>query len=1304
MAKKKTRILSTKEHMKEKGMWLGSLKCLKEIEMFVLRNGEFVKELHNHVPALDKLIDEIVVNATDHYISNQDKVKNIYIEAKKNMISVKNDGPGIPLYVIAVIRENDKIRINNYENMEEALEYEEDAIKSSNLNVDIKWNPHILADCPFSGDNHIDKNKNIHIRGGINGVGMKLVNYNSSKFIIETISDGTKYVQSFYDNADRYDEPEITECDGEEYTKISFLPNYKELGYDKIDFKIIKKVVETRAYHAAVYVPKINVYFNGKLIPVKSLQDIVKMHIPEDMSMFSTIIKPKRPAMDEKKYNYLLKKKKQELSAIDWNWEICITPALYKRGGSFTVINGVFVQTGAHIAYFRKMISALFRENVEPLMKEAGKKKFQMSYIVNNIDIYIRGTMDSPEFTAQNKKDIDLDAKKLEGYQFTKKDIRKLWSFLKPIMEEFMYVEMNKMNKKSTKTRSDKYVSKYTKAKFAGPRTTYKKRKKRYLFIPEGDSAEMLLSNGFSDDNIKDWNMDYCGIFSIQGVPMNARKNCAKVFDRESKKWITVQKPSLKNNERLQLLMQVTGLDPSLSYKTKEERDTLKYDVIIAAVDQDDDGKGNIFTLLLGFISLFWPELVKRRFVCRMNTPVIIAIDKKINKQSRQSISFYSILEYDRWVLNNDPGKYDFKYIKGLAGTDKPAIKVIFETLSKRMYEYTLTNECEEYFDIYLGEDPEKRKIELKDDEIYEIPLDENGNVRTVITCKEHLQGDCKSFQRYNIRRSLPHAMDGLNPSRRKVLTCARMMYGVQNKKQKVVDLASGVVRHMAYIHGEASLCQTIIKMTQSFPGSNILPLLKSDEIGFGDRKFGGTKTGQPRYLKLNLNKQISDSIFPKEDDYLLKYVFSEGERCEPLYYVPIIPMAVVESIHLPAHGWAVCSWARNIDEIFDNVERMIKNKKPYPMDVSTHNWNGDIYQFNNSIYSVGKYTYDKKKNKIIITELPHGVVSQTLFEGNRKTEERKLKEREKLQGGKIDYAKVDFKEEAQKILLTGRQKKMSKKAYDKLYNEDAQKAHNIDPLDISTDSYTIIDKPVVKGAWNKTNDNGVKIEIDLYKGGYEYIQALHSIKNTYWDDPVIEYFHLRKILHDNLSFLNKQNRVVVYNKYVDIVSEWFDERKKLYSQRIERNKIILKLQIKLLEEKNRFAENYVDYDIIQKSVEILEKKLDENKFKKFDHVIIGNPKYIPVNKIVYEATENPKNVSYDYIKNMKVSTLAKNAIVKRKEEIQKLKAELKKLEIEWKYFPGDKLWLDELKALRNKITNGMKHGWLFNEPKIVYQ
>jgi hypothetical protein len=73
--------------------------------------------------------------------------------------------------------------------------------------------------------------------------------------------------------------------------------------------------------------------------------------------------------------------------------------------------------------------------------------------------------------------------------------------------------------------------------------------------------------------------------------------------------------------------------------------------------------------------------------------------------------------------------------------------------------------------------------------------------------------------------RSLPHVMDGLKPSQRKILySCLKRNL---REEIRVAQLAGYVSEHAAYHHGEASLNSTIVGMAQNFVGSNNVNLLK---------------------------------------------------------------------------------------------------------------------------------------------------------------------------------------------------------------------------------------------------------------------------------------------------------------------------------------------------------------------------------------------------------------------------------------------------------------------------------------------
>ena len=80
--------------------------------------------------------------------------------------------------------------------------------------------------------------------------------------------------------------------------------------------------------------------------------------------------------------------------------------------------------------------------------------------------------------------------------------------------------------------------------------------------------------------------------------------------------------------------------------------------------------------------------------------------------------------------------------------------------------------------------------------------------------------------------------------------------------------------------------------MAQDFVGSNNINLLQPNGQ-FGTRLLGGKDAGSERYIYTQLNS-ITRKIFPVEDDAILEYLDDDGLIVEPIYYVPIIPMILV--------------------------------------------------------------------------------------------------------------------------------------------------------------------------------------------------------------------------------------------------------------------------------------------------------------------------------------------------------------------------------------------------------------------------
>lgn len=188
---------------------------------------------------------------------------------------------------------------------------------------------------------------------------------------------------------------------------------------------------------------------------------------------------------------------------------------------------------------------------------------------------------------------------------------------------------------------------------------------------------------------------------------------------------------------------------------------------------------------------------------------------------------------------------------------------------------------------------------------------------------KDFVNKELIQFSIADCQRSIPCLCDGLKPGQRKILFACfkRKLKG----EIKVAQLSGYVAEHSAYHHGETSLCQTIVTMAQNFVGSNNVNVLLP--IGqFGTRNMGGKEAASPRYIFTSLNN-VTRYLFHEDDDPLLNYLEEEGQSIEPDYYLPIIPLSLVNGAEGIGTGWSTNIPCHNPRDIVRNLQRMMRGE-----------------------------------------------------------------------------------------------------------------------------------------------------------------------------------------------------------------------------------------------------------------------------------------------------------------------------------------------------------------------------------------
>ena len=71
-------------------------------------------------------------------------------------------------------------------------------------------------------------------------------------------------------------EPVVKDLPGEEFTRVTFQPDLKRFGMEKLDSDMVD-IISRRAFDIAATLRGVKVYLNGKKIPVNSFKDYVRL-------------------------------------------------------------------------------------------------------------------------------------------------------------------------------------------------------------------------------------------------------------------------------------------------------------------------------------------------------------------------------------------------------------------------------------------------------------------------------------------------------------------------------------------------------------------------------------------------------------------------------------------------------------------------------------------------------------------------------------------------------------------------------------------------------------------------------------------------------------------------------------------------------------------------------------------------------------------------------------------------------------------------------------------------------------------
>jgi DNA topoisomerase-2 len=756
--------------------------------------------------------------------------------------------------------------------------------------------------------------------GGLNGYGSKLTNAFSKTFTVEICDGKNHFIQTWQNNMSIRTEPKIKAKRSKSFTKISFIPDYQRFGMESLDADT-RALFLSRVYEGSAITNKnVSIYFDSQKIATKNFEEFIGLFVGKEKVVYIR---------------------------LNERWEIAVVLNTHDKFSQVSFVNGINTsEGGTHVDYIVNQIVYALKEQIE---KKARDTVIRPAYIKDNIMIFINCLIENPTFSSQTKENhVTKVAKFGSTARLTEETIKKIDRL--GITANVIDIAKAKENKSLAKTDGKKQfrlsgVPKLDDANRAGGSEGHKCR----LILTEGDSAKASAIAGLSVIG-----RDYYGVFPLRGKLLNVRDATAA---------------QILKNEEINNLKKILGLQQGKEYTSTKN---LRYGGILIFTDADNDGS-HIKGLIINFIHSFWPSLLKLdTFISSIITPIV-----KVSK-GKTVIPFYNQTDFNNWREANATRNWQIKYYKGLGTSTATEAKEYFTNLDRQTISYNFNESTDT--DLIKAF---KKGFEDDRKEWIKANTGRNNSLDFTIlkqSFSEFVNHELINFSIADLERSIPNLMDGFKPSQRKVI------YGCIKKGLysdiKVAQLSGYISEHTSYHHGEASLQGTIINMAQDYTGSNNINLLYPSGA-FGTRLLGGKDAGSPRYIFTRL-MPITKTLFNEHDNRLLEYLDDDGFTIEPKYYIPVIPMLLVNGSEGIGTGYSTNIPCYNPDAIIANLKVLIDTDgqgEQQPMSPWYRGFKGTIEQESpGKFITTGVYRV-VNPTTVEITELPIGRWTQTYKE-----------------------------------------------------------------------------------------------------------------------------------------------------------------------------------------------------------------------------------------------------------------------------------------------------------------------------------
>ena len=1298
--------LETISHvLKRPQMYMGKLNETKE-EMYVLSKDSLsiIKEEVCYVPAVLKLFDEVISNSFDQYIRinnyiiDQDRIRkneinsNIKIDMNKKYIPVS--------YINVSINETEITVENNGTGFDVVLHPEH--------NIYI---PQLLLFNPMAGTNFDDDNEK-RISTGLNGIGVTLVAIMSDEFKVETIDDhrGLKYEQTVKNNLSVIGEPIISKCKTKPYTKITFKLDFKKFKMDNLNDGDIVRLIKKRVYDISAishtqYNNKLKVSINNEEIKVCSFEKYISMFIGgakdyprqyvkvndnleicitcsqegknESVSYVNGINTYKGGTHVDMVLNHIARRM---LKMYTDTSKSKTQPTLAQIKDNIMLFVNIRINN--------PVFAGQTKEELETSSKEFGMKFELEDEIIKKLLSTRMCIMENAKRLANFK--AEKDQSKTDGKIKNKK-------IMLPKIIDALYAKDNLAKRKKCVLIVTEGDSAATSAISALSALDEEDRKYYGIMPLKGKIINLKDKQQVRFDN----NSEIAGLKQLIGL----------------RQGIDYSIESNKNELRYHRIMVLTDADTDgvhisglifnlfhTYWKELLKIDGFLYTVLTPNVIVNIKGTGKTNNIgIKKFYSLASFDKWKNSEEAKTNSNWTIKYYKGLGSSDTTEVK--------EWFIN--PKTQDYSWSNHIYSTGNDDIinsivnrsdtintskfsKIKLEDILKSKQknnenddsdsdEETETIDCksicsgqssdnhEKYIKDYIDFFQSYKEEDLADLAItmgfsgkladirkgwittylqrkangtinYELNEQPKMNYFDFITHK---------FVEYsvdNVDRSLPNLLDGLKISQRKILYIC-LKFNIL-KEMKVAQLSGRVAEYSDYHHGEVSLAEAIICMAQNYVGSNNINLLVP-KGQFGSRVKNGKDSASPRYIHTYINN-ITSMLFNKEDEYLYEYMDSDGTPIEPVYYLPIIPMILVNGSVGIGSGWSTSIPCYNPRDIINNIklylgceDKIGTNGNLIKMTPWYRGFKGTITEIKKGEFKVTGVYNRTSDTTINITELPVGTNKCKSFS--------------------------DYKEFVESLVIGNDTTTKSSKSKDDSKSKTKIVKQYLEDVECLFTDITFNCKLIFP---NKESLDELMSNIDKFEKDFKLTT---NIKTT------------------NMHLHNADGIITKYKSAEHILEEFAFVRLKFYKERKDLMLSNIQIEIDKINEKVRFLEYQNDnthelkvQHCTKKSlIEILEKynfkKLGGKVQKKMYNKITGNANEdldISSQDDTDKSEDMNNKASYNYLINMPIYSLTIDKLEQLRKELPPLLEKYNKLDST----TIQTLWFNDLTEIENEL------------------